>query len=96
MTASLQLMAVTLCLVTISRTRLYPKVLKPSEDFSRRFKSLCRSTMAQKRSQGQKALRDAGKNSIWTASIEDIAETIISSQEWHACLPASLWQATAS
>ena len=37
--------------------------------------------MAEKRSLGQKALRDAGKSDIWTASIDDIAETIVSAQQ---------------
>ncbi|CAE7897118.1 unnamed protein product, partial [Symbiodinium sp. KB8] len=59
------------------QTLIAPKMT----DFSRRFRALCRSTMAEKRSLGSKALRDAGKSDIWTAFIDDIAETIVSAQQ---------------
>ncbi|CAE7439407.1 unnamed protein product, partial [Symbiodinium sp. CCMP2592] len=59
-------------------------------DFSRRFKSLCRTSMAERRSLGQKALTESGKSSVWAASVEDICETIVSAQK--ACAEdASDW-----
>lgn len=68
-------------LQTIVAPKMTASLQLTDTDYSRSFKALCKSKMADLRSSGQEALLKAGKREVWQASHSDMLLSVVSAQK---------------